>query len=276
MTYISSKCSWLACRDRRSYCVIYFCQNLIVQQNEIHLIQSLLVSLFSFWLPLHSQLKFMWGNLAVGSGDRWREVSVPSLQPGQVGVVSVALCAPALEGSYTSHWRLAHGGEQFGPRVWCSIVVDPLAPAAMMADGVLVSPCVTPQVRYPSSPSFHPPSLPPSLPSSLPFPVVLSTMYVWVYSSYNRVVFTGEEPCVHWEAWEVLWRLQRAASHVGGPGRGGVLHPLRRPSHRTGARCVCFSSHSSVLSAIAPVLKPLSLCFLPFRICCPSSCWTST
>lgn len=26
----------------------------------------------------------MWGNLAVGSGDRWREVCVPFLQPGQV------------------------------------------------------------------------------------------------------------------------------------------------------------------------------------------------
>ncbi|XP_056143875.1 next to BRCA1 gene 1 protein isoform X2 [Lampris incognitus] len=96
-----------------------------------------------------TKLKFMWGNLAVGSGDRWREVSVPFLQPGQVGVVSVALCAPSVEGSYTSHWRLAHGGEQFGPRVWCSIVVDPLAPAAMMADGILVSPCVTPQGKNP-------------------------------------------------------------------------------------------------------------------------------
>lgn len=30
------------------------------------------------------KLKFMWGNLAVGSGERWREVSVPTLQPGQV------------------------------------------------------------------------------------------------------------------------------------------------------------------------------------------------
>ncbi|XP_055744852.1 next to BRCA1 gene 1 protein-like [Salvelinus fontinalis] len=98
-----------------------------------------------------TKLKFMWGNLAVASGDRWREVAVPFLQPGQVGVVSVALCAPALEGSYTSHWRLAHGGEQFGPRVWCSIVVDPLAPAAVMADGVLVSPCVTPQGKNPLS-----------------------------------------------------------------------------------------------------------------------------
>ncbi|KAL2101487.1 hypothetical protein ACEWY4_003248 [Coilia grayii] len=91
-----------------------------------------------------TKLKFMWGNLAVGSGDRWREVPVPALQPGQVGVVSVALSAPSLEGSYTSHWRLAHAGEQFGPRVWCSIVVDPCAPTAISVDGLLVSPCVTP------------------------------------------------------------------------------------------------------------------------------------
>ncbi|XP_030195966.1 next to BRCA1 gene 1 protein isoform X2 [Gadus morhua] len=103
-----------------------------------------------------TKLKFMWGNLAVGSGDRWREVSVPFLQPGQVGVVSVALCAPSVEGSYTSHWRLAHAGEQFGPRVWCSIVVDPQAPAAMMADGILVSPCVTPQGKNPMSKDGNP------------------------------------------------------------------------------------------------------------------------
>ncbi|XP_076852137.1 next to BRCA1 gene 1 protein [Brachyhypopomus gauderio] len=94
-----------------------------------------------------TKLKFMWGNLAVGSGERWREVPVPALQSGQVGVISVALCAPALEGTYTSHWRLAHGGEQFGPRVWCSIVVDPHAPTAISADGLLVSPCVTPQEK---------------------------------------------------------------------------------------------------------------------------------
>uniref|UniRef100_A0A3P9MF25 NBR1 autophagy cargo receptor b n=1 Tax=Oryzias latipes TaxID=8090 RepID=A0A3P9MF25_ORYLA len=97
-----------------------------------------------------TKLKFMWGNLAVGSGDRWREVPVPHLQPGQVGIISVALCAPAVGGSYTSHWRLAHAGEQFGPRVWCSIVVDPLAPAPVLADGLLVSPCVTPQGRNPA------------------------------------------------------------------------------------------------------------------------------
>ncbi|KTG45065.1 hypothetical protein cypCar_00031047 [Cyprinus carpio] len=94
-----------------------------------------------------TKLKFMWGNLAVGSGERWREVAVPTLQPGQVGVISVALCAPTLEGTYTSHWRLAHRGEQFGPRVWCSIVVDPHAPTAICADGLLVSPCVTPQEK---------------------------------------------------------------------------------------------------------------------------------
>uniref|UniRef100_A0A3B3D0D5 NBR1 autophagy cargo receptor b n=1 Tax=Oryzias melastigma TaxID=30732 RepID=A0A3B3D0D5_ORYME len=97
-----------------------------------------------------TKLKFMWGNLAVGSGDRWKEVPVPHLQPGQVGIISVALSAPAVEGSYTSHWRLAHAGEQFGPRVWCSIVVDPLAPAPMLADGLLISPCVTPQGRNPA------------------------------------------------------------------------------------------------------------------------------
>lgn len=60
--------------------------------------------------------------------------------------MNVALVAPSVSGSYTSHWRLAHAGEQFGPRVWCSVVVDPLAPAPVMADGILVSPCVTPQV----------------------------------------------------------------------------------------------------------------------------------
>ncbi|XP_026871493.2 next to BRCA1 gene 1 protein isoform X2 [Electrophorus electricus] len=94
-----------------------------------------------------TKLKFMWGNLAVGSGESWREVPVPMLQSGQVGVISVALCAPTVEGTYTSHWRLAHRGEQFGPRVWCSIVVDPHAPTAISADGLLISPCATPQEK---------------------------------------------------------------------------------------------------------------------------------
>ncbi|TRY55143.1 hypothetical protein DNTS_032641 [Danionella cerebrum] len=71
-----------------------------------------------------TKLKFMWGNLALGSREQ-KEVAVPFLQPGQVGVVSVAFVAPLLEGTYTSHWRLAHCGVQFGPRVWCSIVVVP-------------------------------------------------------------------------------------------------------------------------------------------------------
>uniref|UniRef100_A0AAQ4QSM2 NBR1 autophagy cargo receptor a n=1 Tax=Gasterosteus aculeatus aculeatus TaxID=481459 RepID=A0AAQ4QSM2_GASAC len=70
-----------------------------------------------------TKLVFMWGNLGLASGDR-REVPVPLLLPGQVGVVSVAFAAPVTEGTYTSHWRLAHCGCQFGPRVWCSIVVD--------------------------------------------------------------------------------------------------------------------------------------------------------
>lgn len=70
------------------------------------------------------QLVFMWGNLGLASEEK-REVPVPLLLPGQVGVVSVAFVAPVMEGTYTSHWRLAHCGCQFGPRVWCSIVVDP-------------------------------------------------------------------------------------------------------------------------------------------------------
>ncbi|KAI5623246.1 next to BRCA1protein 1 protein [Silurus asotus] len=71
-----------------------------------------------------TKLKFMWGNLALDSQEQ-KEVAVPFLKPDQVGMVSVAFVAPMLEGTYTSHWRLAHCGVQFGPRVWCSIVVVP-------------------------------------------------------------------------------------------------------------------------------------------------------
>lgn len=65
----------------------------------------------------------MWGNLTLAFSAK-KEVSVPFLQPGEIGVVSVEFVAPDFEGIYTSHWRLAHKGEQFGPRVWCSIVID--------------------------------------------------------------------------------------------------------------------------------------------------------
>lgn len=71
-----------------------------------------------------TKLKFMWGNLTLASSEK-KDVTVPSLLPGQVGVVSVKFVAPSIEGIYTSHWRLSHREEQFGPRIWCSIVVDP-------------------------------------------------------------------------------------------------------------------------------------------------------
>ncbi|XP_053116079.1 next to BRCA1 gene 1 protein isoform X2 [Hemicordylus capensis] len=71
-----------------------------------------------------TKLKFMWGNLTLVSSGK-KDAIVPSLLPGQVGVVSVEFIAPPAEGTYTSHWRLSHRGEQFGPRIWCSIVVDP-------------------------------------------------------------------------------------------------------------------------------------------------------
>ncbi|XP_036307106.1 next to BRCA1 gene 1 protein isoform X6 [Pipistrellus kuhlii] len=72
-----------------------------------------------------TKLKFMWGNLTMASTEK-KDVLVPCLKAGHVGIVSVEFIAPALEGTYTSHWRLSHKGQQFGPRVWCSIIVDPL------------------------------------------------------------------------------------------------------------------------------------------------------
>ncbi|NWI23541.1 NBR1 protein, partial [Sula dactylatra] len=71
-----------------------------------------------------TKLKLMWGNLTLASSEK-KDVLVPSLASGQVGTVSVEFVAPNIEGTYTSHWRLSHRGEQFGPRIWCSIVVDP-------------------------------------------------------------------------------------------------------------------------------------------------------
>ncbi|XP_037004525.2 next to BRCA1 gene 1 protein isoform X3 [Artibeus jamaicensis] len=71
-----------------------------------------------------TKLKFMWGNLTMASTEK-KDVLVPCLKAGHVGIVSVEFIAPALEGTYTSHWRLSHKGQQFGPRVWCSIIVDP-------------------------------------------------------------------------------------------------------------------------------------------------------
>ncbi|XP_036889395.1 next to BRCA1 gene 1 protein isoform X3 [Sturnira hondurensis] len=75
-----------------------------------------------------TKLKFMWGNLTMASTEK-KDVLVPCLKAGHVGIVSVEFIAPALEGTYTSHWRLSHKGQQFGPRVWCSIIVDPFCSA---------------------------------------------------------------------------------------------------------------------------------------------------
>ncbi|XP_018089536.1 neighbor of BRCA1 gene 1 L homeolog isoform X2 [Xenopus laevis] len=75
---------------------------------------------------LDTKLRFMWGNLTLASTS-CKETPVPSLLPNEVGVLSVEFIAPALEGTYTSHWRLSHKGEHFGPRIWCSIIVDTIA-----------------------------------------------------------------------------------------------------------------------------------------------------
>ncbi|XP_047615161.1 next to BRCA1 gene 1 protein isoform X2 [Phacochoerus africanus] len=80
-----------------------------------------------------TKLKFMWGNLTLASAEK-KDVLVPCLKAGHVGVVSVEFIAPALEGTYTSHWRLSHKGQQFGPRVWCSIIVDPFPSTESLND----------------------------------------------------------------------------------------------------------------------------------------------
>ncbi|XP_043856997.1 next to BRCA1 gene 1 protein isoform X2 [Dromiciops gliroides] len=85
-----------------------------------------------------TKLKFMWGNLTLASTER-KDVLVPYLKAGHVGIVSVEFIAPALEGTYTSHWRLSHKGEQFGPRVWCSIIVDPFPTRENLEDSEKVS-----------------------------------------------------------------------------------------------------------------------------------------
>uniref|UniRef100_A0A8C2LJL9 Next to BRCA1 gene 1 protein n=1 Tax=Cricetulus griseus TaxID=10029 RepID=A0A8C2LJL9_CRIGR len=81
-----------------------------------------------------TKLKFMWGNLTLASTEM-KDVLVPCLKAGHVGVVSVEFIAPTLEGTYTSHWRLSHKGQQFGPRVWCSIIVDPF-PSSESLDNI--------------------------------------------------------------------------------------------------------------------------------------------
>ncbi|NIG61742.1 hypothetical protein BU61_10878 [Pontoporia blainvillei] len=81
-----------------------------------------------------TKLKFMWGNLTLASTEK-KDVLVPCLKAGHVGVVSVEFIAPTLEGTYTSHWRLSHKGQQFGPRVWCSIIVDPF-PSIESSDNI--------------------------------------------------------------------------------------------------------------------------------------------
>ncbi|XP_065605179.1 next to BRCA1 gene 1 protein [Cyrtonyx montezumae] len=75
-----------------------------------------------------TKLKLMWGNLTLASSEK-KDVLVPSIPTGQIGTISVEFVAPNIEGTYTSHWRLSHRGEQFGPRIWCSIVVDPSSAA---------------------------------------------------------------------------------------------------------------------------------------------------
>ncbi|XP_078385847.1 NBR1 autophagy cargo receptor a isoform X1 [Cetorhinus maximus] len=96
-----------------------------------------------------TKLQFMWGNLILAFPAK-KEVSVPFLQPGDIGIVSVEFVAPTFEGTYASHWRLTHKGEQFGPRVWCSIIIDsPLLNEAL--DGNENSLFTSSKTRFPGN-----------------------------------------------------------------------------------------------------------------------------
>ncbi|XP_070569571.1 LOW QUALITY PROTEIN: next to BRCA1 gene 1 protein-like [Ptychodera flava] len=74
-------------------------------------------------LPWNTQtkLKLLWGSIDILCGP---EVAVPPVPPGQEGTVSVEFEAPKRPGQYQSHWRMCQGDEEFGHRVWCSIIVD--------------------------------------------------------------------------------------------------------------------------------------------------------
>lgn len=104
------------------------------QKCEDEVIQSDSVQLTNIFSLVTFQLKFMWGNLTLASTEK-KDALVPCLKAGHVGTVSVEFIAPALEGTYTSHWRLSHKGQQFGPRVWCSIIVDPF-PSTDSSDNI--------------------------------------------------------------------------------------------------------------------------------------------
>lgn len=69
-------------------------------------------------------LKHTWGGKKLVPEKM--EVAVPSLLPGQEGIISVMFTAPTEPGSYISHWRLSHRGVGFGDRVWCIVEVHEL------------------------------------------------------------------------------------------------------------------------------------------------------
>uniref|UniRef100_A0A1W7RA18 Next to BRCA1 gene 1 protein n=1 Tax=Hadrurus spadix TaxID=141984 RepID=A0A1W7RA18_9SCOR len=71
-------------------------------------------------------LKHCWGGKKLIPEST--EVAVPSLLPGQEGIISVLFTAPTDPGSYISHWRLSHRGIGFGDRVWCIIEINETLP----------------------------------------------------------------------------------------------------------------------------------------------------
>ncbi|CAD5123871.1 DgyrCDS12178 [Dimorphilus gyrociliatus] len=64
-------------------------------------------------------ITYLYGNLPATQAN----FSVRPVKPKDSGVIEVDLQAPLEPGHYSCHWILTRHGEQFGKRVWCSIVV---------------------------------------------------------------------------------------------------------------------------------------------------------
>lgn len=71
----------------------------------------------------HTKLKFMWVNLTLASSEK-KDVFVSCLKAGHVEIVSVEFIA-----------RLFHKGQQFGPQIWCGIIMDPF-PSTESSDDI--------------------------------------------------------------------------------------------------------------------------------------------
>ncbi|CAH2007744.1 unnamed protein product [Acanthoscelides obtectus] len=68
-------------------------------------------------------LMFTWGSRALKPLES--VVSVPYLQPGEIGLISVRLQIPNEPGQYECYWHFHHKERRFGHWLGCQVIVDP-------------------------------------------------------------------------------------------------------------------------------------------------------